>query len=75
MENKTKMKIEKIEKIIGEIEVLTIQSFNEKYPSWISNSLTTVELTLKKTLKEIQELEILKKRISKLNVINNKGVN
>ena len=47
------MKIEKIEKIIGEIEVLTIQSFNEKYPSWISNSLTTVELTLKKTLKEI----------------------
>jgi len=69
------MKIEKIEKIIGEIEVLTTQSFNEKYPSWISNSLTTVELTLKKTLKEIQELEILKKRISKLNVINNKGVN
>ena len=69
------MKIEKIEEIIKEIEVLSTQSFNEKYPSWISNSLTTVELTLKKTLKEIQELEILKKRISKLNVINNKGVN
>lgn len=51
------MKIQKIEKIIKEIEVLTIQSFNEKYPSWISNSLTTVELTLKKTLKEIQEIE------------------
>jgi len=47
-----KMKIQKIEKIIKDIEVLTIQSFNEKYPSWISNSLTTVELTLKKTLKE-----------------------
>ena len=69
------MKIEKIEEIIKEIEVLSTQSFNEKYPSWISNSLTTVELTLKKTLKEIQELEILKKRISKLNVINNRGVN
>ena len=69
------MKIQKIEKIIKDIEVLTIQSFNEKYPSWISNSLTTVELTLKKTLKEIQELEILKNRISKLNVVNNKGVN
>jgi len=55
------MKVQKIEKIIKEIEVLTIQSFNEKYPSWISNSLTTVELTLKKTLKEIQELKILKK--------------
>jgi hypothetical protein len=69
------MKVQKIEKIIKEIEVLTTQSFNEKYPSWICNSLTTVELTLKKTLKEIQELEILKKRISKLNVINNRGVN
>ena len=69
------MKIEQIEEIIKEIEVLSTQSFNEKYPSWISNSLTTVELTLKKTLKEIQELEILKKRISKLNVINNRGVN
>jgi len=69
------MKIQKIEKIIKDIEVLTIQSFNEKYPSCISNSLTTVELTLKKTLKEIQELEILKSRISKLNVVNNRGVN
>ena len=69
------MKVQKIEKIIKDIAVLTTQSFNEKYPSWISNSLTTVELTLKKTLKEIQELEILKKRISKLNVINNRGVN
>ena len=69
------MKVQKIEKIIKEIEVLTIQSFNEKYPSWISNSLTTIELTLKKTLKEIQELEILKSRISKLSVIKNKGVN
>ena len=40
------MKIQKIEKIIKDIEVLTKQSFNEKYPSWISNSLTTVELTI-----------------------------
>lgn len=69
------MKTKKIENIIKNIEVLTIQSFNEKYPSWISNSLTTIELTLKKTLKDIQELEILKKRISKLNVVNNRGVN
>jgi hypothetical protein len=29
-----------IEKIIKELEILAIQSFNEKYPSWISNSLT-----------------------------------
>jgi hypothetical protein len=69
------MKTKKIENIIKNIEVLTIQSFNEKYPSWISNSLTTIELTLKKTLKDIQELEILKKRISKLNVVNNRGIN
>jgi len=69
------MKTSEIEKIIKDVEVLTIQSFNEKYPSWISNQLTTVELMLKRTLKEIQELEILKKRISKLNVVNNKGVN
>ena len=48
------MTTKKIEKIIKEIEVLTIQSFNEKYPSWISNSLTTVELILKKTLKKEQ---------------------
>ena len=48
------MTTEKIEKIIKEIEVLTIQSFSEKYPSWISNSLTTVELILKKTLKEME---------------------
>ena len=69
------MKTSEIEKIIKDIEIITIQSFNEKYPSWISNSLTTVELKLKKTLKEIQELEILKSRISKLSVIKNKGVN
>ena len=29
------MKTKKIENIIKNIEVLTIQSFNEKYPSWI----------------------------------------
>jgi hypothetical protein len=45
-----------IEKIIKEIEVLSIQSFNEKYPAWISNSLTTIELTLKKTLEELKEV-------------------
>jgi hypothetical protein len=44
-------------KLIKEIENLTIQSFNEKYPSWISNSLTTVELTLKETLKQIEEFK------------------
>ena len=47
--------INKIEKLIQEIEVLTAQSFNEKYPAWISNSLTTIELKLKETLKDIKE--------------------
>jgi hypothetical protein len=47
--------INKIEKIIEEIEVLSVQSFNEKYPAWISNSLTTIELELKKTLEELKE--------------------
>jgi hypothetical protein len=46
----------KIEKIIKEIEVLTAQSFNDNYPAWISNSLTTIELKLKKTLEEIKEV-------------------
>jgi hypothetical protein len=59
----------KVEKIIKEIEVITIQSFNERYPSWISNKLTTVELELKNTLKEIERLEDLKKEISKLNLM------
>jgi len=63
--------INTIEKLVKEIEVLSVQSFNEKYPAWISNSLTTVELTLKKTLKEIEDFEIVKNRISKLNVIKN----
>jgi len=48
--------INKIEKIIEEIEVLSVQSFNEKYPAWISNSLTTIELELKKTLEELKEV-------------------
>jgi hypothetical protein len=46
-----------VEKLIKEIEVLTTQSFNDNYPVWISNSLTTIELKLKKTLKEIKEVE------------------
>jgi len=46
-----------VEKLIKEIEVLTTQSFNEKYPAWISNSLTTIELKLKKTLKDIKEVK------------------
>jgi len=46
-----------IEKIIEQIKVLSIQSFNEDYPSWISNSLITVELKLKETLKEIEEFK------------------
>ncbi len=61
----------KIEKLIKEIEVLTAQSFNDNYPAWISNSLTTIELKLKETLKEIADFEIVKNRISKLNVIKN----
>jgi hypothetical protein len=63
--------INTIEKLVKEIEVLSVQSFNEKYPSWISNSLTTIELELKETLKEIADFEIVKNRISKLNVIKN----
>lgn len=46
-----------IEKIIEQIKVLSVQSFNEDYPGWISNSLTTVELKLKETLKEIEEFK------------------
>ena len=63
--------INTIEKLVKEIEVLSVQSFNEKYPAWISNSLTTIELKLKETLKEIADFEIVKNRISKLNVIKN----
>lgn len=48
--------INKIEKLIKEMEVLSVQSFNEKYPAWISNSLTTIELELKKTLEELKEV-------------------
>jgi hypothetical protein len=47
--------INKIEKLIEEMEVLTAQSFNENYPAWISNSLTTIELKLKKTLEDLKE--------------------
>ena len=47
--------INKIEKLIEEMEVLTAQSFNENYPVWISNSLTTIELKLKKTLEGLME--------------------
>jgi hypothetical protein len=45
-----------VEKLIKEIEVLSVKSFNENYPAWISNSLTTIELKLKETLKEIKEV-------------------
>ena len=45
-----------VEKLIKEIEVLSVQSFNEKYPAWISNSLTTIELQLKKTLEDLKEV-------------------
>ena len=44
-----------VEKLIKEIELLSVQSFNEKYPAWISNSLTTIELQLKKTLEDLKE--------------------
>ena len=48
--------INKIEELIKKMEVLSVQSFNEKYPAWISNSLTTIELKLKKTLEDIKEV-------------------
>ena len=44
-----------VEKLIKEIELLSVQSFNEKYPAWIYNSLTTIELQLKKTLEDLKE--------------------
>ena len=47
-----------IEKIIKEIETLSIQSFNENYPSWISNSLTTIELKLRGTLQDIEKIKL-----------------
>ena len=49
------MSKEIIEKIIKEIELLSVQSFNQKYPAWISNSLTTIELQLKKTLEDLKD--------------------
>jgi hypothetical protein len=45
----------KIEKLIKEMEILTAQSFNDNCPAWISNSLTTIELKLKKTLEDLKE--------------------
>ena len=45
-----------VEKLIKEIELLSVQSFNENYPAWISNSLTTIELKLKKTLEDLKEV-------------------
>ena len=45
-----------VEKLIKEIELLSVQSFNEKYPAWISNSLTTIELKLKETLKDLKQV-------------------
>jgi hypothetical protein len=48
--------INKIEKIIEEMEVLSVQSFNDNRPAWISNSLTTIELKLKETLEQVKEL-------------------
>jgi hypothetical protein len=48
--------INNVSKVIEQIEVLSVQSFNEKYPAWISNSLTTIELKLKETLKQVKEL-------------------
>ena len=47
--------INKIEQLIKEMEVLSVQSFNDNYPAWISNSLTTIELKLKKTLEDLKE--------------------
>jgi hypothetical protein len=44
-----------IEKLVKEIELLSVQSFNENYSAWISNSLTTIELKLKKTLEDLKE--------------------
>lgn len=38
-----------IEKLMKEIEILSVQSYNnEKFSPWISNSLTKIQLQLKK---------------------------
>ena len=44
-------------KVFKEVIRLSNFAFDEKYPAWISNSLTTIELTLKKTLNEIKQYE------------------
>jgi len=45
------------EKVFKEVMRLSNFAFDEKYPAWVSNSLTTIELTLKKTLGEIKQYE------------------
>ena len=49
---------DKTTKVLREIEELCVLSFNKEYPAWISNSLTTIELTLKETLEEIKKVEV-----------------
>lgn len=57
------MNVNNLNKVYEDIKTLCLQSFKERYPSWISNSLTNIELELKKTLIEVQKLEELKKEI------------
>ena len=57
------MNINNLNKVYEDIKTLCLQSFEKRYPSWISNSLTNIELQLKRTLIEVQKLEELKKEI------------
>jgi hypothetical protein len=65
------MDIEKLNKIYEDIQNICLQSFDKKYPSWISNGLFTIELKLKDILIDVQKLEELKKEIKQLTLSSN----
>jgi len=50
-----KKAIKIIESLCENYETKTHNVIHQNYPCWIFNSLTTVELTLKDTLKEVKK--------------------
>jgi hypothetical protein len=60
------MDIEKLNKIYEDIQDICLQSYDKKYPSWISNGLFSVELKLRDILIDVQKLEGLKIEIKEL---------
>jgi hypothetical protein len=60
------MDIEKLNKIYEDIQDICLQSYDRKYPSWISNGLFSVELKLRDILIDVQKLEKLKIEIKEL---------